>query len=918
MFNTRRSHRKSAFVLDDDELCPRNGLEEARPNRPGRWGVVVLVWAITTRIELFLFVQTQQQCSSFGFEYWLWPALVVYQYISCRDKLQDVRYGDFDDPWHSEFHDWMSWIESDRMRYVNHFIISFLFAVAASIAANQSAPSSYMCIPSIDSPSLVSYSLTGMLLLDVTIAVLSWQQLIWGKHAEDRVQTIAKVLALAALSVFVFDTLRSIWKPVQDTSGDVAFPYSYDIMIAGLVLSVLVISASLWISDTNLTGPVGISTSMAGLWQATVNACRYGEWDYLLRAPVLLPLFVVAAATITFTYAQHLKTVVHLPRGLFNWIIFLIALMATVYALLVNVPLYDNRHPINQLLYDSAISHRHWLVKASTSSTSSTAIRIYEDRHGGRKAPPQYKEWYAQLRRSKIRDNFAQIDEDLAPFWHLTPAQLREAVQEAAQLPDVASIVIKNGAASIERNDAGDAGTEILTRLVHMANNFSSHLPDMTLPVNLARTPRVLPRWEARWSYSRAAASEDAASAADVITGRSARQAGISAAAVNQSLALDKRRGGLAGSGIDKNALTAGEFRAMLRQACPPKSAARANPWWDTARFCRRCAGLHSSLQLMSDWHASLDSLCAQPDLKNLHGFYMAGPDVRPVQKLLPLFSLYKTAHFADVLLPLWPDDAAGKGEGEDGDAPDIPFLDRSDNISWAGSIGQNPITPEYLRGHHKLRLLGQLTRPRTADKTTLIKPVMVDEVRRWLYAKRSTAAVNSKLPLDVGLSDYTACAGHDCDTVKQLFGDDADTRRQDTTGDSKIVLLVDNDDGPAPGTRRTLRTEALPVISTIFKTWYTSRLAPWVHFAPLDVRYQALHTTLSYFTVLEDRRSSGVMDSRGIAQQGKFWAKEALRERDQELYLSRLLMEWGRLIDDRRNEIGVRTAAAPVGHGHG
>lgn len=766
-----------------------------------------------------------------------------------------------------------------------------------------------MCIPSIDSPSLVSYSRTGMLLLDITIAILSWQQLVWGKHMRDRIQNMSKVLALSALSIFMFDTLRSFWGAVQDTSGDIPFLYSYDIMTDGMALSVLVISASLWICDTNLTGPVGISTALAGLWLATENTSRYGEWDYLFRSSVLLPLFVVTVATVAFTYAQHLRTVVHLPRGLFNWIVFIVAFVATLHALLASAPLYDKRHPINQLLYDSEIGYRHWLVKASTSSTSSTAIRIYEDRHEGRKAPPQYKEWYAQLRRAKIRDNFPQIDEDLAPFWHLTPKQLREAVQEAARLPGVATIVIKDGEASIGRHDEGGSGTETLTRLVHMANNFSSHLPDMILPINLARSPRILPRWETRWSYSRA--SEDAA-AADVIAGRSVRQAEMSAAHEtpgDQQGTVEER--GIAGPG-NRNAMTAGEFRAMLRQACPPNSASRANPYWNTAGFCRRCARGHSTLQLMSDWHESLDSVCSQPDLKNLHGFYMAAPDVRPVQKLLPLFSLYKTAHFADVLLPLWPEEASPAEPGED--VPDEQFLDRSDNISWSGSIGQNSITPEYLRGHHKLRLMGQLTRPRPTDKTTLIKPILVDQVRQWLYAKRSTAAVNSKLPLDVGISDYTACTGRNCDTVKQLFGDDF--HHPTASDDSKIMLLMDNDDGPALGTLRALRTETMPIISTIFKTWYTSRIQPWVHFVPLDVRYQALHTTLSYFTVLEDRRGNGIMDSKGIAQQGKFWVKEALRERDQELYFSRLLMEWARLIDDRRDEIGVSTAAPPVRHG--
>ncbi|KAJ2970780.1 hypothetical protein NQ176_g8020 [Zarea fungicola] len=745
-----------------------------------------------------------------------------------------------------------------------------------------------------------------MVLLDITIAVLSWQQLVWGKFVKERIQVIANVLALSAFTVFIYNTLRSIWGSAGNTSESSPLLCGSDVFWNSIALSVLVISASLWICHTNLTGPVGIATIFAGMFQTYSTALSYGNWDYLSRVSVLLPLFVTTTATIAFTYAQRLKNVAVFHRGFFNWVVALIALFSTLRALLVVIPVYDERHPINQLIYDSEIDYRHWSVKISTSRTSSTAARIYEDRHSGRQAPPLFKEWFAQLHRAKIRDSFPQIDEDLEPFWQLTPEQLRAAVEEAAQLPGVATLVIKDGQASIGSSDADGLRDRdgSLAKLVQMASNFSAHLPDMILPINLARSPRILPLWKKRWPINRAS---DHGAVADVISGRSPRQAEISAA--HEAL------GG-------QNAMTVSEFRTMLRQACPPNSASRANPYLSTAGFCRACAGAHSTLQLMSDWQTSLDSVCSQPDLAYLHGFYMTAPDVRPVQKLLPLFSLYKTAHFADILLPLSPGDAAENEEVEGpgaAAAPDKPFLDRSDNISWSGSIGQNTITPEYLHGHHKLRLLGQLVRPRPTDKTTLIKPIIGD-TRQWVYAKRTTADVNSKLPLNVGLSDYTACTGHNCDTVRLLFAGDDDRYRQAVgdgvtprpppprVDDSKLTLLLDEDDGPAPGTMHALRTETVPILSTIFKTWYTSRLKPWVHFIPVDVRYQALHTTLSYFTVLEDRRDSGVMDSKGVAQQGKSWAKEVLREEDREIYLFRLLIEWARLIDERRDEISFNT----------
>lgn len=41
------------------------------------------------------------------------------------------------------------------------------------------------------------------------------------------------------------------------------------------------------------------------------------------------------------------------------------------------------------------------------------------------------------------------------------------------------------------------------------------------------------------------------------------------------------------------------------------------------------------------------------------------------------------------------------------------------------------------------------------------------------------------------------------------------------------------------------------------------------------------------------------------IAEAGREWAGKVLRKEDMEIYMFRLLLEWGRLTDDRRDEIG-------------
>jgi hypothetical protein len=45
--------------------------------------------------------------------------------------------------------------------------------------------------------------------------------------------------------------------------------------------------------------------------------------------------------------------------------------------------------------------------------------------------------------------------------------------------------------------------------------------------------------------------------------------------------------------------------------------------------------------------------------------------------------------------------------------------------------------------------------------------------------------------------------------------------------------------------------------------------------------------------------------DGQWIARQGQKWADKAIAQKDLEVYLFRLLLEWGRLIDDDRDKIG-------------
>ncbi len=108
------------------------------------------------------------------------------------------------------------------------------------------------------------------------------------------------------------------------------------------------------------------------------------------------------------------------------------------------------------------------------------------------------------------------------------------------------------------------------------------------------------------------------------------------------------------------------------------------------------------------------------------------------------------------------------------------------------------------------------------------------------------------------------------------------------------------------------LESHSLPFKAGLFREWWDDRLTAWHHFVPIDIRGNGFWATLAYFAGFD-----GILNGRSvrleahddhgerIAENGREWAHKALRKEDMEIYLFRLLLEWGRLTDDRRDEIG-------------
>ncbi|TQS32163.1 hypothetical protein Golomagni_07529 [Golovinomyces magnicellulatus] len=209
-------------------------------------------------------------------------------------------------------------------------------------------------------------------------------------------------------------------------------------------------------------------------------------------------------------------------------------------------------------------------------------------------------------------------------------------------------------------------------------------------------------------------------------------------------------------------------------------------------------------------------------------------------------------------------------------------------------------------------------------DETTMLFRTLEDannHKMKYVFEKLPTAQASQLSRLNITFGPYIPCDDDNCNYLQNKYGTLNSTAGQIRA--SRYVLLPDGDDGPSRETLKTLRSRSLPFISTIFRSWYSERLQPWLHYVPIDPRYHAIHSTAAYFTGTKHLQQingrevvleANVGDGEYLANQGRRWAQKALREHDMEIYLYRLLLEWGRLLHDDRDSIGYNPDAPKSG----
>lgn len=559
-------------------------------------------------------------------------------------------------------------------------------------------------------------------------------------------------------------------------------------------------------------------------------------------------------------------------------------------------------HPIDLLMWEANAKHEAYINQTASSKSLDEAVRNYRSRYS-RHPPPGFDHWYkyATDRASLVIDDFDSIDRDLLPFYALSPEDIRERTWRMIANPwnDASGISIRDGKAAISPN-AMPTHRWMLDGMVDLIEHFAEWLPDMDLAFNMNDECRV-------------AVSYD-----DI---EPMRQIGRDFGDIGKPVEnlFTPHRGGewkpFSEEPLNETPLDHRSFQRTFRDfgsvGCPPNSPARTERHWDVSTTCTSCMSPHSVGAFLSNWTVAAD-VCHQPDLADLHGFYLSPAAFKGAHELFPIFSQSKAHGFNDILYPSawnYMDKVAYDPNDE---FPDPPFTNKSSTLFWRGATSEG-VSPGHgqWRGMTRQRFV-HLTSPSTIPHNAP-QPLLISRgAHKHSYTTLPVTDLAAHLNTSVNIVDTIhRCGGPDCpnqfDEYSPLF------TPTDFQSHWSNKYLLDLDGAGFSGRFLPfLASRSLPLKAALFREWWDDRLTPWLHFAPLDIRGHGLWATLAYFAGFDGnvggrriRAEPHEREGEKIAIAGRDWAGRVLRKEDMEIYFFRLLLEWARLTDDRREEIG-------------
>ncbi|KAB8263049.1 hypothetical protein BDV32DRAFT_119420 [Aspergillus pseudonomiae] len=547
-------------------------------------------------------------------------------------------------------------------------------------------------------------------------------------------------------------------------------------------------------------------------------------------------------------------------------------------------------HPIDGLIRNAEQEWDRLLTKQVYNLIDAAAQ--YRQRRG-RHPPPGFDKWveFAQQKDAiLIEDLFDQLYDDLSPYWALDPKAMQK--QASGWEP---RIMVRNHTLS----SAGHTGVNWLEVWTDLISTIADFLPDMDIPLNGMDEPRIIIPWETLSEYR----EKD----------RASQKLLDPATAVDQYMALPAYDEAHPNEpfqppfdGPDK------PFWEIMRNACPPESPGRNSniPHMDFANPPSEFFNYRnfSKTGYIEDFERSKDP-CWRAELQALHGSFIEPTSTSTTHELVPLFGGSKLTVNNEILIPpavYWDDDPRYSGGWKNQGGS---WSDKKDIVYWRGiaSGGRNRV--DTWTGYQRHRLVSMLNGTEVS-LTNGSKSAGVNFRQPDYQYYNVWAGLDGTLPeylnehCDLGFLDLCCFPRED---GKHCSYTDPHYKIVEGLPMKKMYqfkYLPDIDGNSFSGRYRAfLLSTSLPIKATVYKEWHDSRLIPWAHFVPMDSLYMDIYGIIQYFIGYKGRNGHDGQAEK-IALNGKSWAEKVLRQEDMQLYVYRLLLEYARLCDERRDSL--------------
>ncbi|KAE9991651.1 hypothetical protein EG327_011272 [Venturia inaequalis] len=532
-------------------------------------------------------------------------------------------------------------------------------------------------------------------------------------------------------------------------------------------------------------------------------------------------------------------------------------------------------HPIDQLVKSADAQFSELLN--SQSSTLAEAVAEYRRRYG-LPPPPKFDIWYEYAKRKGIQliDEFDTIHNQLLPFWAVEPSVIRSRVTEAIGYQNMLmALLVRNGEVI-----TGEGGEDWQIRAtMGMMNETVRHLPDMDLPFNVHDEPRVI------------LPSDHLAHLVNIAKSKRMPAAFANKHPLNEFSARPKDMSD--GKRIKEvkttrfNKFAHQHTWSHSRASCPPDSPAR--DFEENSRD-NITAYAFGDLGFVYN-HTAFSDICNSPSLRETYGFFDRPNAFNIVQDLFPIFSQSKISSFQDIIYPspwYW----AGKVDYDS--HKDMSWEKKTNQMYWRGSTTGGFSRNGGWRHQHRQRVVRKMSAP---DTTRILEDKGEAGEHKWL--SKDVPRKEYADMVDVQFSHVGQCDPGDCDAQKEFFNVGERVDQEDAW---KYKFLLDMDGNAFSGRFYAfLKSHSLVHKMSIFQEWHMDWLKPWVHYVPISLKGDEWLESVRYFA----SEPSGKEQAPKLAKQGTEWAKKALRNEDFEVWFFRLLLEYGRIIDDNREVIG-------------